>query len=86
MNAEHGRRRPIRCSRRRSAFLRMLNVLVPLLVVAGTSTFAVSTPSRRICNPDRIKQTNAWVECLQTALDQSQAKLEATAGKSEAAR
>ena len=55
------------------------------LMAAVAPALAASTPSRRLCNPDRIKQTNAWVDCLQKALDESEAKLSTTAGKIAAA-
>lgn len=77
MHAEHNRRQ-LRCATRYSASL-------VLLLAIGAPVFAASAPSRRICNPDRIKQTNAWVDCLQKALDQSEAKLEAMTSKIAAA-
>lgn len=51
-----------------------------LMTVVGPA-LAASTPSGRFCNPDRIKQTNAWVDCLQKALDEAEAKLGTTVGK-----
>ena len=50
-------------------------------MTVAAPAFAASTPSRRLCNPDRIKQTNAWVDCLQKALDDSEEKLVTAAGK-----
>jgi uncharacterized protein YecT (DUF1311 family) len=69
---------------KRSVFMRILTSLLFVLAVSAP-VLAASTPSRRICNPDRIKQTNAWVDCLQKALDESEATLNATAGKIAAA-
>ncbi len=43
------------------------------------------SPSRKLCNPDKIKQTNAWVDCLQEALEKSEAKLAALTGEIGAA-
>lgn len=56
-----------------------------ILMTVAAPALAASTPSRRLCNPDRIKQTNAWVACLAKALDDTEAKLNATAGKIAAA-
>jgi uncharacterized protein YecT (DUF1311 family) len=56
-----------------------ISLLFLMTIVAPA--LAASTPSRRLCNPDRIKQTNAWVDCLQKALDESEAKLSTTVGK-----
>lgn len=56
-----------------------------ILMTVAAPALAEPTPSRRLCNPDRIKQTNAWVDCLQKALDESEAKLSTTAGKIAAA-
>jgi uncharacterized protein YecT (DUF1311 family) len=52
-----------------------------LLMTLVAPALADSTPSRRLCNPDLIKQTNAWVDCLQKALDESEARLGTIAGK-----
>jgi uncharacterized protein YecT (DUF1311 family) len=48
-----------------------------LLIGAGSLVEAAEplTPSRRLCNPDRIKQTNAWVDCLQKAIVKSESEL-----------
>jgi uncharacterized protein YecT (DUF1311 family) len=60
--------------------MRIAISLVFLMMLAAPA-LADATPSHRLCNPDRIKQTNAWVDCLQKALDESEAKLDAAAGK-----
>jgi uncharacterized protein YecT (DUF1311 family) len=60
--------------------MRIVITLLFLMTIVAPA-LAASTPSRRLCNPDRIKQTNAWVDCLQKALDESEAKLSTTAGK-----
>lgn len=51
------------------------------LMTLVAPVLADSTPSHRLCNPDRIKQTNAWVGCLQKALDESEATLDMASGK-----
>lgn len=54
------------------------------LLIGGTSlaTAAVPlTPSRKLCDSDKIKQTNACVDCLQKAPDKSEAELTALVGK-----
>lgn len=58
-----------------------LAVSLVFLMTLAAPALADSTPSHRLCNPDRIKQTNAWVDCLQKALDESEAKLGTAAGK-----
>lgn len=60
-------------------------ISLAFLMTLVAPALADSTPSHRFCNPDRIKQTNAWVDCLQKALDESEAKLGAAAGKIAAA-
>lgn len=58
------------------------------LLIGGSSLAAAAeplTPSRRLCNPDKIKQTNAWVDCLQKAVDKSEANLATLVGKIAAA-
>src|SRR5476649_2825473 len=62
-----------------------ISLLFLITIVAPALAASTSTPSRRLCNPDRIKQTNAWVDCLQKALDESEAKLSTTASKIAAA-
>jgi uncharacterized protein YecT (DUF1311 family) len=57
-------------------------LLLSLLIACSSSAAAAEpTPSRRLCDPDKIKQTNAWVDCLQNALDKSEAGLTALVGK-----
>ena len=61
-----------------------------VLAVLLTGTTAVAamdplTPSRRLCNPDKIKQTNAWVDCLQKAIGTTEAELSALVSKIAAA-
>jgi uncharacterized protein YecT (DUF1311 family) len=54
------------------------------LLTAGTSLAATAeplAPSRRLCDPDKIRQTNAWVDCLRKALDKSEADLAALVGR-----
>lgn len=64
--------------------MRTVAALLIALVIGG-ATPAMSadspTPSRRLCNPDKIKQTNEWVDCLQTAIDKSESELDALARK-----
>jgi uncharacterized protein YecT (DUF1311 family) len=57
-------------------------------LIGGASLAAAAeplTPSRRLCDPDKIKQTNAWVDCLQKAIDKSETELTALVGKIAAA-
>lgn len=51
--------------------------VLAVLLTGATAVGAVEalSPSRRLCNPDKIKQTNAWVDCLQKAIDRSEADL-----------
>lgn len=58
--------------------MRLAITLLFLMAIAAPA-HAVSTPSHRLCNPDRIRQTNAWVDCLQNALDSAEEKLNAAA-------
>jgi uncharacterized protein YecT (DUF1311 family) len=60
--------------------MRVAIVLLFLMTIAAPA-HAATTPSYRLCNPDRIKQTNAWVDCLQKALDMAEEKLSAAARK-----
>lgn len=58
--------------------------LLLALLIGGPSLAAAAeppTPSRKLCDPERIKQTNAWVDCLQKAIDKSEAGLSALVGK-----
>jgi len=63
----------------------------PVAALFGTAVLLLmnpaiaATPSRTACNPDKIKQTNAWVDCLQKALDKSETELAAVVGKIAAA-
>ena len=55
-----------------------------LVLLASAAQAAASEPlmpSRRLCNPDKIKHTNAWVDCLQKAIDKSEAELDALVRK-----
>lgn len=58
-------------------------LLLALLIgcPSPAATAEPPAPSRRLCDPERIKQTNAWVDCLQKALDKSEAGLTALVGK-----
>ena len=60
--------------------MRIAISLLFLMTIAAPA-LADSAPSRRLCNPNKIKQTNAWVDCLQKALDDSEARLGTAAGK-----
>ncbi|MCW5686951.1 MAG: DUF1311 domain-containing protein [Pseudolabrys sp.] len=60
--------------------MRVAIVLLFLMTIAARA-HAATTPSYRLCNPDRIRQTNAWVDCLQKALDTAEEKLGVAAGK-----
>ena len=58
--------------------------LLLALLIGGPSLAAAAeppTPSRKLCDPRKIKQTNAWVDCLQKALDKSEAGLSALVGR-----
>lgn len=57
------------------------------LLTGATAVGAVEalTPSRRLCDPDKIAQTNVWVDCLQKAIDRSEADLSALERKIVAA-
>ena len=58
--------------------------LLLALLIGGPSLAAAAeppTPSRKLCDPEKIKQTNAWVDCLQKAIDKSEAGLAAMVGK-----
>lgn len=58
------------------------------LLTGGMSPAAAAeplTPSRKLCDPDKIKQTNAWVDCLQKAIDRSEADLAALVARIDAA-
>jgi len=58
--------------------------LLLALLIGGPSLAAAAeppTPSRKLCDPEKIKQTNAWVDCLQKAIDKSEAGLAAFVGK-----
>ena len=64
--------------------MRAATALFLVLLVGATLPAAAAeppSPSRKLCNPDKIKQTNAWVDCLQEALEKSEANLTALAGK-----
>jgi uncharacterized protein YecT (DUF1311 family) len=67
--------------------VRIALLLVTLLAGAGSFAEAAEplTPSRRLCNPDKIKQTNAWVDCLQNAIDKSESELDALVRRISAA-
>ena len=54
------------------------------LLIGGASLAAAAeplSPSRKLCDPDKIKQTNAWVDCLQEAIGKSESSLTALVGK-----
>ena len=58
--------------------------LLLALLIGGPSLAAAAeppTPSRKLCDREKIKQTNAWVDCLQKALDKSEAGLSALVSK-----
>lgn len=58
-----------------------MRLAIALLMLVAAPAHAATTPSYRLCNPNRIKQTNAWVDCLQKALDTAEEKLSAAARK-----
>jgi len=60
--------------------MRLAIALVMLMAIVVPAR-ATSTPSSRLCNPDRIKQTNVWVDCLQKALDSAEERLRAATTK-----
>ncbi len=62
-------------------------LLLALLIGCPSSAEAAEppTPSRRLCDLQKIKQTNAWVDCLQNALDKSETGLTALVSKIAAA-
>jgi uncharacterized protein YecT (DUF1311 family) len=60
--------------------MRLVITLLFLIAIA-VPAHAASAPSHRLCNPDHIRQTNAWVDCLQKALDTAEEKLNAAAGR-----
>jgi uncharacterized protein YecT (DUF1311 family) len=62
-------------------------LLLALLVGCPSSAAAAEplTPSRRLCDPEKIRQTNAWVDCLQTALGKSETGLTVLVGRISAA-
>lgn len=62
-------------------------LLLALLIGCPSSAAAAEppTPSRRLCDPEKIRPTNAWVDCLQNALDKSETGLTALVGKISAA-
>lgn len=60
--------------------MRLAIALLMLMAIAAPA-HAATTPSYRLCNPNRIKQTNAWGDCLQKALDTAEEKLSAAARK-----
>lgn len=62
-----------------------ISITLMLLLLVNASVRAETTASRLVCNPDRIKQTNAWVDCLQKSLDESEARLESITAKIAAA-
>jgi uncharacterized protein YecT (DUF1311 family) len=56
----------------------MRTAVALILLLAGAAAHAAPpSPARQVCNPDRIRQTNAWVECLQKALAKAEAELDA---------
>lgn len=58
--------------------------LLLAVLIGGPSSAAAAeppAPSRKLCDPERIKQTNAWVDCLQKAIDKSEGDLTALVGK-----
>lgn len=55
--------------------------LALVLPVSASVAAEPPTPWRQLCNPDKIKQTNAWVDCLQRTLDEHEAELEGIVGK-----
>ena len=62
--------------------------LLLVLLIGSPSPAAAAeppTPSRRLCDPGKIRQTNAWVDCLQKALDKSEAGLTVLVGEIAAA-
>jgi uncharacterized protein YecT (DUF1311 family) len=64
--------------------MHVLTALLLALLIGGPSPAAAAeppTPSRKLCDPEKIKQTNAWVDCLQQALDKSEAGLGALVSK-----
>ena len=56
-----------------------LAIILLFLMAIAVPAHAASKPSHRLCNPDRIRQTNAWVDCLQKALDSAEERLNAAA-------
>jgi uncharacterized protein YecT (DUF1311 family) len=61
-----------------------LAALLFALLIGGPSLAAAAdppTPSRKLCDPEKIRQTNAWVDCLQKALDKSEAGLSTLVSK-----
>jgi uncharacterized protein YecT (DUF1311 family) len=64
--------------------MHIIAALILALLIGGSSLAAAAeplTPSRKLCDSDKIKQTNAWVDCLQKAIDKSEADLTALVGK-----
>lgn len=62
-------------------------LLLALLINSPSSVAAAepSSPSRKLCDPQKIRQTNVWVDCLQNALDKSETGLTTLVGKIAAA-
>ena len=62
--------------------------LLIALLIGGASLAAAAeplSPSRKLCDPDKVRQTNAWVDCLQKAIDKSETGLTTLVGKIAAA-
>jgi uncharacterized protein YecT (DUF1311 family) len=74
----------IRAVGARESKMRIAAAVIILLAMTAPAA-AAQTASHRLCNPDRIKQTNAWVDCLQKALDDAEARLNAVNGRIAAA-
>jgi uncharacterized protein YecT (DUF1311 family) len=72
----------------RETRIHVLAGLLVALLTGGAPPAAAAdplTPSRKLCDPDKIKQTNAWVDCLQKAIDKTEADLAILVGKIDAA-
>lgn len=62
-------------------------LLLALLISCASSGAAAEppSPSHRLCDPQKIRQTNAWVDCLQNALEKSETGLTTLVGRIAAA-